>query len=61
MLLITLGVALWGLFHALGAYTLNHNPWRAVVVFGAVALFLGFWWALLASAARRKARGPRPS
>lgn len=58
MLLITAGVALWGLFHAVGAYSLNHNPWRGVVVVAAVALFLGFWWAMLASAARRKARGP---
>lgn len=53
MLLITLGVVLWGLFHAFGAYTLNHNPWRAVVVLGCVAIFLGSWWTLLASAARR--------
>jgi hypothetical protein len=56
ILWITVGVALWGAFHAVGAYTLNHNPWRAAMVLGAVAMFLAFWWALLAVAARR----PRP-
>jgi protein-S-isoprenylcysteine O-methyltransferase Ste14 len=51
--LIVLSVLAWGVFHAVGAYTLNHNPWRAVMVVGCVAAFLGFWGAMLAS---RRAR-----
>jgi len=59
MLWITLAVAAWGLFHAVGAYLLNHNPWRAVVVLGAVGLFLAFWWVLLTRAPQSRNRRPR--
>jgi uncharacterized membrane protein HdeD (DUF308 family) len=41
------GVGAWGVFHAIGAYRLNHNPWRAVMVLGCVAMYLGAWWLLL--------------
>jgi uncharacterized membrane protein YqjE len=58
MLLIVLGLVAWGAFHAWGAYRLNHNPWRAVMVLACVGAFLGFWFLLLA---RRKARLSRPS
>ena len=51
--LIVLAVLAWGVFHAVGAYMLNHNPWRAVMVLGCVAAFLGFWGAMLAA---RRAR-----
>jgi protein-S-isoprenylcysteine O-methyltransferase Ste14 len=53
MLLIVVAVLAWGVFHAVGAFTLNHNPWRAVMVVGCVAAFLGFWGAMLAA---RRAR-----
>lgn len=59
MLWITLAVAAWGLFHAIGAYLLNHNPWRAVVVMSAVGLFLAFWWVLLTRAPQGRGRQPR--
>jgi len=53
ILLIVVAVLAWGVFHAVGAYTLNHNPWRAVMVVGCVAAFLGFWGAMLTA---RRAR-----
>jgi hypothetical protein len=49
LLSITAGLVGWGLFHAYGAFLLNHNPWRAVVVLACVTGFLGFWWAMLAT------------
>lgn len=39
-ILIIVGVLCWGMFHARGAYLLNHNPARAAVVLGCVLLFL---------------------
>jgi hypothetical protein len=39
--LIVIGVLCWGAFHAVGAYRLNHNPARAVVVLACSLLFLG--------------------
>ncbi len=50
---ITVGVAVWGAVLAVGAWRLNHNPWRAVLVAACVAAFLGFWWLMLAVRARR--------
>jgi hypothetical protein len=51
---IMLGILAWGLFHAIGAWRLNHDPRRMLVVLGCVAAFLGFWLAMLA--ARRRSR-----
>jgi protein-S-isoprenylcysteine O-methyltransferase Ste14 len=53
MLLIVVAVLAWGVFHAVGAYSLNHNPWRAAMVMGCVIGFLCFWGAMLAA---RRAR-----
>jgi len=47
------GLVVWGLFHAFGAWTLNHDPRRPLVVIACVAAFLGFWRALLAVRRRR--------
>ncbi|HWB00802.1 MAG TPA: hypothetical protein VG713_20060 [Pirellulales bacterium] len=57
--LIAAGVFAWGLYHAWGAYQLNHNPWRFVMVLGCVLGFLGFWWAMLAARQRREDRKRR--
>ena len=46
-------VAVWGAVLAVGAWRLNHNVWRTVVVLGCVAAFLGFWGMMLAIRARR--------
>ena len=46
-------VAVWGAVLAVGAWRFNHNVWRAVLVAGCVAAFLGFWGAMLAIRARR--------
>ena len=46
----------WGLFHAAGAWMLNHDARRPLIVIACVAAFLGFWMALLASRRRRLAR-----
>ena len=55
LLLIMAGVLGWGIFHAVGAYNLNHNPGRPLMVLGCVVAFLGFWAIMLASRARRLA------
>ncbi len=44
---IMLAVLAWGVFHAVGAWGLNGNPWRAVVVVACSAGFIGFWWLML--------------
>jgi CHASE2 domain-containing sensor protein len=49
-----IGIVAWGLFHAIGAWRLNHDPRRMLVVLGCVAAFLGFWLTMLA--AWRRAR-----
>ena len=46
----------WGLFHAAGAWMLNHDARRPLIVIACVAAFLGFWMTLLASRRRRLAR-----
>jgi hypothetical protein len=45
----------WGLFHAAGAWMLNHDARRPLIVIACMAAFLGFWLALLASRKRRMA------
>jgi len=47
----------WGVFHAVGAWRLNHNPLRAVVVLACVLAFLGFWMTMLAVRQRRLSKG----
>jgi membrane protein DedA with SNARE-associated domain len=51
---LTVALALWALYHALGSYfggmgqeNLPRSVWRSVVVIGCMAAFLGFWWILL--------------
>ena len=48
-------LVVWGLFHAAGAWTLNHDARRPLIVLACVAAFLGFWLALLAARRRRLA------
>lgn len=49
-------VLAWGAFHALGAYLLNYNPLRPLIVLGCVAVFLGFWSLMLSARAARLRR-----
>jgi CHASE2 domain-containing sensor protein len=56
ILWIMAAIVLWGLFHATGAWRLNHDPRRALVVIVCVAAFLGFWGGLLALRQRRLRR-----
>lgn len=51
--LIMLALLAWGVFHAVGAYRFNHNPWRGFVVLACSLVFLGFWGLLLAWRASR--------
>jgi len=53
---IMAGVVAWGCIHAVGAWRLNHDPRRMLVVLACVAAFLGFWSAMLAARRRRLAR-----
>ena len=54
------GIVVWGAVHALGAWTLNHDVRRPLIVLICVAAFLGFWLAMLASRRQRmkKKHGP---
>jgi hypothetical protein len=45
--ILIVAVLAWGIYHAIGAYRFNHNPYRAVVVLGCVVAYLGFWMLLL--------------
>jgi hypothetical protein len=56
---IMAAIVAWGLFHAVGAWTLNHDARRPLIVLACVAAFLGFWLALLASRRRRLAQQSR--
>ena len=53
ILWIMLGIVAWGVFHAVGAWRLNHDVRRLLVVLACVAAFLGFWGVLLAAKWRR--------
>jgi len=52
---IMVALVAWGLFHAAGAWMLNHDARRPLIVIACMAAFLGFWLALLASRKRRLA------
>lgn len=54
-ILIIVGVLCWGIFHARGAYLLNHNPGRAAVVMGCVLLFLAAFVAVFLTSKRKLA------
>jgi hypothetical protein len=54
--LIMAAVFGWGIFHAVGAYRLNHHPGRALMVLGCVTAFLGFWRLMLWSRQKRLSR-----
>lgn len=54
---IMVALVVWAVVHALGAWTLNHDARRPLVVITCMAAFLGFWGALLAARRRRLARG----
>lgn len=53
---VVAGIVVWGIFHAIGAWRLNHDPRRMLVVLGCVAAFLGFWAVMLASWRRARSR-----
>jgi hypothetical protein len=50
---IMAGIIAWGAFHAFGAWQLNHDVRRPLMVLGCVAAFLGFWVVMLAARRRR--------
>ena len=56
--LIIAGLVGWGLYHAVGAYLFNHNPWRGVVVMACFALFIACWLLLLRTL-KPRANSPR--
>jgi hypothetical protein len=53
---IMAALVVWGLFHAAGAWMLNHDARRPLIVIACVAAFLGFWLAMLSARTRRLAR-----
>lgn len=52
-ILIIVGVLGWGIFHARGAYLLNHNLGRAAIVLGCVLLFLAAFVAVFLTSRRK--------
>jgi hypothetical protein len=44
---IMLALAAWGIFHAFGAWLLNYDVRRPLIVIGCMAAFLAFWGLLL--------------
>ncbi len=51
---LTLALAVWGIYHAVGAYfggfggeNLRHDFARSLVVLGCMGAFLAFWWWLV--------------
>jgi CHASE2 domain-containing sensor protein len=50
-----LAIVAWGAIHAGGAWTLNHDARRPLMVLACVFGFLGFWLAMLAVRRRRLA------
>jgi hypothetical protein len=66
LLVITLALLAWGIYHAAGAYfggfgneNLQHDFRRSLVVLGFMILFLGGWWWLLLSAKAKDSRTDR--
>lgn len=55
---IMLAIVGWGVFHAIGAWGLNHDVRRPLVVLGCVLAFLGFW-SLMLAVRRRRLEGRR--
>ena len=58
---IMIGIVVWGIAHAIGAWTLNHDARLPLVVLACVAGFLGFWAMLLAVRRRRVNTSSRES
>jgi protein-S-isoprenylcysteine O-methyltransferase Ste14 len=52
---IMLAVLVWGVVLAIGAWRLNNDPRRLLVVLACVVAFLGFWLAMLGLRARHVA------
>jgi cbb3-type cytochrome oxidase subunit 3 len=57
--LVMVGLLAWGIFHAVGAFRLDQNPWKAIVVMAFSLAFLGFWALLLRARASRRANQDR--
>ena len=49
-------ILVWGGLLAIGAWRLNNDPRRLLVVLACVIAFLGFWGVMLAARARRRHR-----
>ena len=54
---IVVAIMIWGVVLALGAWSLNWNPLRPLVVLACVGAFLGFWMTMLAVRQRRLNQG----
>jgi Flp pilus assembly protein TadB len=52
-------IVVWGAFHAFGAWTLNHDARRPLIVLACVGAFLGFWLVMLSARRRRLERERR--
>ena len=49
-------VLVWGTILGVGAWRLNNDPRRLLVVLACVIAFIGFWALMLAARARRRRR-----
>ncbi len=53
---IMVAIVAWGVFHAIGAWMLNHDARRPLVVLACVGAFLGFWLLMLSTRSGRVRR-----
>lgn len=47
ILIIMVGLLIWGGIHSYGAYLMNHNPLRGLVISAFTCGFLAFWGFLI--------------
>jgi hypothetical protein len=64
LVVLTLALAAWGIYHAVGAYfggfgeeNLAHDFRRSLVVLACMGGFLGIWWCLVLTRKPRKKLG----
>jgi hypothetical protein len=58
--LLVVGLAGWGLYHAVGAFLFNHDVRRGLVVLACMSAFLVWWLLLLRLRSKRRQRESTP-
>jgi hypothetical protein len=61
IVLLAAALALWGLYHAVGAFLFNHDVRRGLVVLACMAAFLGWWLLLVRYRTKKKSEPAQPA